>query len=707
MKNENGVTLIALVLMVILMLILTSVGIYTGVDSYKTMKTKKFEAEMTIVQEKVNIIRDEYKSWEYYPAKSCNEYVMEKYSYDEMYEGTMSKNKPAYVGANYGVSTDPTSPYAILASILDSTKNRVKLDPEDREIGLYNYYYFTAAELEKRFGLTNLDVNVFINFNKGIIIERDGVDAIDVLAIEKRYYILSELQNAQKGGYFVDEAYIDPTDQSIVYTSTAELTSNTTEETKITLTLNRFVSISKIEYAVLADDSIDNSNIPTSSWFQVPSFTYNSTQGIDFQISPNIVGVVRLKVTPKNRDAFINSNSIYITKANNPRIVEGMNRVAWDRNNRIFELTPADPSIVWYDYSSNAKRWANVIFPDGSMYVWIPRFAYKITTENKIEVLFLKDNSNITFDGEQLPEGYIVHPAFRNGQGEESTFMNGEFSSEIPGFWVAKFETFIDKVDNTDSYYYTELNMNEFDYIFRAFPNVDLTNNDDTISLYAALKRVRLLETRMRTIGFTNYQNKAQNIGNDTLDLDNDSNINNIDSHLIKNSEWGAIAYLTYSDYGIGLVEGAMPFSTSKYTGGGKNNDDGRPDYTCEEGMKYSTTGNSTGIYDLTTGRLEMVACISENSSEESFAEENKFKSNQYLTIYPTNENNSIHGDAMNEVSQLITAYSYGGVRQYFTSNKPYILRGGNSGSKFGLFDYKAVGDASDCAIRPIWVLNK
>ena len=707
MKNENGVTLIALVLMVILMLILTSVGIYTGVDSYKTMKTKKFEAEMTIVQEKVNIIRDEYKSWEYYPAKTCNEYVMEKYSYDEMYEGTMSKNKPAYVGANYGVSSDPTSPYAILSNILDSTKNRVKLEPEDREIGLYNYYYFTAAELEKRFGLTNLDVNVFINFNKGIIIERDGVDAIDVLAIEKRYYILSELQNAQKGGYFVDEAYIDPTDQSVVYTSTAELTSNTTEETKITLKLNRFISISKIEYAVLDDDTIDSSNIPTSSWNQVPSFEYNSTQGIDFQINPNITGVVRIKVTPKNKDAFINSNSIFITKVNNPRYVEGMTRIAWNgSNNRLFELRPADSSIVWYDYSSNEKRWANMMLPDGSMYVWIPRFAYKITTENKIEILFLKDNSNITFDGEQLPEGYIVHPAFRNGQGEESTFMNGEFSSEIPGFWVAKFETLIDRVDNSSSSYYTDINMNEFDYMFRSLPNADLTNNDDSINLYSALKRVRLLETRMRTIGFSNFQNKTQNINNDTFDLDNDSNLTNIDSHLIKNSEWGAIAYLTYSNYGVGLVEGAMPFSTSKYTGGGKNNEEGRPDYTSEDGMKFSTTGNATGIYDLTTGRLEMVACISENSSA-SFAEDSKYKSNQYLTIYPANENNSVHGDAMNEVSQLITAYSYGGVRQYFTSSKPYLLRGGNNGSKFGLFDYTAVDTESGYAIRPIWVVLK
>ena len=707
MKNENGVTLIALVLMVILMLILTSVGIYTGVDSYKTMKTKKFEAEMTIVQEKVNIIRDEYKSWEYYPAKTCNEYVMEKYSYDEMYEGTMSKNKPAYVGANYGVSSDPTSPYAILSNILDSTKNRVKLEPEDREIGLYNYYYFTAAELEKRFGLTNLDVNVFINFNKGIIIERDGVDAIDVLAIEKRYYILSELQNAQKGGYFVDEAYIDPTDQSVVYTSTAELTSNTTEETKITLKLNRFISISKIEYAVLDDDTIDSSNIPTSSWNQVPSFEYNSTQGIDFQINPNITGVVRIKVTPKNKDAFINSNSIFITKVNNPRYVEGMTRIAWNgSNNRLFELRPADSSIVWYDYSSNEKRWANMMLPDGSMYVWIPRFAYKITTENKIEILFLKDNSNITFDGEQLPEGYVVHPAFRNGQGEESTFMNGEFSSEIPGFWVAKFETLIDRVDNSSSSYYTDINMNEFDYMFRSLPNADLTNNDDSINLYSALKRVRLLETRMRTIGFSNFQNKTQNINNDTFDLDNDSNLTNIDSHLIKNSEWGAIAYLTYSNYGVGLVEGAMPFSTSKYTGGGKNNEEGRPDYTSEDGMKFSTTGNATGIYDLTTGRLEMVACISENSSA-SFAEDSKYKSNQYLTIYPANENNSVHGDAMNEVSQLITAYSYGGVRQYFTSSKPYLLRGGNNGSKFGLFDYTAVDTESGYAIRPIWVVLK
>ena len=38
------------------------------------------------------------------------------------------------------------------------------------------------------------------------------------------------------------------------------------------------------------------------------------------------------------------------------------------------ETTENDPD--WYDY--NTQKWANVQTKDGSFWVWIPRFAYRI-----------------------------------------------------------------------------------------------------------------------------------------------------------------------------------------------------------------------------------------------------------------------------------------------------------------------------------------
>ena len=54
----------------------------------------------------------------------------------------------------------------------------------------------------------------------------------------------------------------------------------------------------------------------------------------------------------------------------------------------------------WYSYKENDKRWANAMTKDGSMWVWIPRFAYKISYNDEgdkskggtIDVVFLQGN---------------------------------------------------------------------------------------------------------------------------------------------------------------------------------------------------------------------------------------------------------------------------------------------------------------------------
>ena len=91
----------------------------------------------------------------------------------------------------------------------------------------------------------------------------------------------------------------------------------------------------------------------------------------------------------------------------------------------------------WYNYQES--KWANTISEDGSMWVWIPRYAYKITynnPENKseggtIEVKFLIGTTDQYYDSQdgQLKTAkrqttadeivdtttdFYVHPAFTN-----------------------------------------------------------------------------------------------------------------------------------------------------------------------------------------------------------------------------------------------------------------------------------------------------
>ena len=120
----------------------------------------------------------------------------------------------------------------------------------------------------------------------------------------------------------------------------------------------------------------------------------------------------------------------------------------------------------WYAYDTVNKQWANAKSADGSLWVWIPRFAYNIKykdASNKsaggtIDIVFLKgttdepsDGSNVTIKMAQDVEGsfdtngqingeeiYIVHPAFCDGS--KNGYTNGEWDEDIPGFWIAKFK---------------------------------------------------------------------------------------------------------------------------------------------------------------------------------------------------------------------------------------------------------------------------
>lgn len=53
-KDNKGITLIALIITIIIMLILTSVTIYTGLDTYKFSKVNAFVTEMQLIQSKVD-----------------------------------------------------------------------------------------------------------------------------------------------------------------------------------------------------------------------------------------------------------------------------------------------------------------------------------------------------------------------------------------------------------------------------------------------------------------------------------------------------------------------------------------------------------------------------------------------------------------------------------------------------------------------------
>lgn len=134
-------------------------------------------------------------------------------------------------------------------------------------------------------------------------------------------------------------------------------------------------------------------------------------------------------------------------KVNKPKLMTGMTAIKFneptgdEKTNEGSIVKTTDTDIAWYDY--DAKKWANAQTEDGSMWVWIPRFAYKINSSNKtFDIVFLKDiTNNYVENGIEKnaeTEGYTIHPAFKN---ESSTgYENGGWDKELTGIWVSKFE---------------------------------------------------------------------------------------------------------------------------------------------------------------------------------------------------------------------------------------------------------------------------
>jgi hypothetical protein len=168
--------------------------------------------------------------------------------------------------------------------------------------------------------------------------------------------------------------------------------------------------------------------------------------------------------------------------------------------------------------------------------------------------------------------------------------------------------------------------------------------------------------------------------------------INN--SHMMKNTEWGAVVYLSYSKYGINNKINVNK-SSNYTTGYSLSSTNELFPYNTETGYLASTTGNISGIYDMSGGTHEFMASYLEDSLGSSgfVTDPSDFYGSKYFDKYPKNSsensyNNRILGDATGELGPF---YSYDkesiGIRYYNNWHKergyfpkpssPWIDRGG------------------------------
>ena len=341
---------------------------------------------------------------------------------------------------------------------------------------------------------------------------------------------------------------------------------------------------------------------------------------------------------------------------------------------------------------NRSSKWANArVTIDGidSYFVWIPRYAYRI-------IYFDSNDSKIAYQNGTLTEeeakaqgkikGYsdsrgivdaegkkvanvesttktmvskdyfMVHPAFTADVTYGGGFGNNNGSSDngISGLWIGKYETARSDTNGSTQGSATTLKVQPGQTSFR-----DIT--------------IGKMYTYARAYSPTDLK-----------------------SHMLKNSEWGAVAYLTESTYGRNGTEIAQNTNSSYLTGGGTGT------AYVDSNKLQSSTGNEYGIYDLRGGSYEYVVGYYNGSSSlsngSSFAI-NGGPSNEYSTAYNSSGSSSAnlyykYGDATYETSGWHSDRA-----SFVSSYGPFFLRGGsydNVASNAGVFYFSNYDGSAD-----------
>ena len=346
------------------------------------------------------------------------------------------------------------------------------------------------------------------------------------------------------------------------------------------------------------------------------------------------------------------------------------------------EVRKADITKEWYSYEKT--NWANAVmltdnttYDNGNLipeanikgyFVWIPKYQYQLfdmgnyngltgtsTTGNakEIQIKFGLENTTdsdkecvtpMTSGGSGTCEvgKWMTHPAF--------------ISMNSNGIWVAKFET---------------------------------TGSANNISS----------KPNLTSLGNQNIKTQFEQAYNFSR---------NNDSHMMKNTEWGAVAYLSHSIYGINGEVYINNVSTLTTGCGGDTPSEERSS-TCKNAFgtktngiyNQSTTGNISGVFDMSGGAYEYVSGYLNNVFNNSGFNASTISNYdpKYFDVYSisntnvsTNYDRRILGDATGEMGPFMNDRSgwYEDSALFIYSNAPWFVRGyGYTGvTSSGIFSF-------------------
>ena len=600
---RKGISLVALIITIIVLIILTAAVVITGVNTPQNAQLAVFLNNISTVQEAINL-------------KMLNN--MTKYT-----ESDLDLEKCKWIGVIEGYTEEdvrnnipvPESTMQIegqdVLSIDGSLKNELSINQED----LGKYYVTLTGQVYYE----GFEYNGITYYNKDSIVT------------------VTQGEENNSGGVVLNNL-------SVILD---------TFSTKVDVLINQvryYYRVNGGEW--LPDGGTFNYN------FSIDNLDADTNYTIEIKaISGGVETISNVyQITTLNQPT---NGSYYAQKrVNSPKLETGMIAVYWDTNGdeiRQYNDGVLNTNFVyedWYDYIASTEnfatdnttsKWANAVTPDGSYWVWIPRYAYCIVSgynteareannSGKIEIEFLQGLEDKTTTGRTtfnnaLGQGnWNIHPAF--------SYIDGT-KKILYGIWVAKYEM----SNNSD--------------VPQSKPGID------------SWKNISISDCFTKSINmFIQYN-----------------------SHLIRNSEWGAVAYLAQSKYGRNGVQVGI------------NN----LNYITGVIVAQSTTGNKYGVFDMNGGSWEYVA----GGISTNLVSKLGIANAKYYEAYTLSYEDR-YGDALYEIATSTTGSTswHGDYSSFVTSSGPFVKRGGSyyGGAGAGLFSfgYNAGGAYSADSFRSV-----
>ena len=364
--------------------------------------------------------------------------------------------------------------------------------------------------------------------------------------------------------------------------------------------------------------------------------------------------------------------------ANKPVLASNMIPVYYDESNNVWKKADKNNSqkeYRWYSYTSTGEykgMWANAVTVKDTnrqtylnatpgttismddittMWVWIPRFN-AVTPSNYNGGTKAKPNAiDVTF----VKQNETAIDAFTFG------------TKELSGFWYGKFET-----SHTTLASSTTAN------------NLGCTN-ETCSNANGIIIKPNVTNLRWNNVSNFFFASRSMEQPNNSFGFINTE----VDTHMSKNNEWGAVAYLTHSIYGrctdnTTCTEVGINSNVNKQTGygapAGSNTSVGTGTYNMTSGKDASTTGNIYGIYDMSGGANEYVMGVyNKTIGSSGFVSlpDEKYYNNYTVTSYS--------GHALTETQEW-----YWDSAGYVESSYPWYSRGGMfvDSSSAGVFKF-------------------